>query len=560
MNLNKYTNSRFLWSFTVGLAVLVYFVGMMVTTMEIDGAVYAEISREMARNGNFLELFLKGQDWLDKPHFQFWVTALSFKLFGVGNFSYKLPAVLFMLMGAYYTYLFGKRFYSKKHGYVAALVLMTSQHIITSNSDVRAEPYLTGLTIFALYYLAVYLNEKRFYQMLLGSLGLAGLLATKGLYTIIPVASGLGLAMIYEMKWKEILHWQWLAVVALTLIFISPMLYGYYIQFDAHPEKVVFEQTNVSGIKFFLWDSQWGRFTNTGPIRGAGDPTFFLHTLLWAFMPWAFLAYFGLYSKTRALIRKTSKTENYSYFGFTFLFLVFCASSFQLPHYLNALFPLLSIVTADVLYTYAKNQKFLRIFYHIQSWSAVVLLILVVVIYFFFSDQYPKADIFTVFLIGIVLMVLLYTMKGQKFRKMIFIPAIAVLMVNYYINRGFYPQLLQYQAESEVAYYMKNHGLDEEALVTLGVREEMISFLQDRIVPAHDFTTTDRKELSGKYVFTDQAGMDYLKSRDIKHDLIETFPDFRITVLNGTFLNKNTRHRALEMKFLLKVEETSAGG
>ena len=66
-----FTNTRFLWGFTVALALLVYAVGMLVPVMEVDGGVYAEISREMYRSGNFLEIYLKGQDWLDKPHFQF---------------------------------------------------------------------------------------------------------------------------------------------------------------------------------------------------------------------------------------------------------------------------------------------------------------------------------------------------------------------------------------------------------------------------------------------------------------------------------------------------------
>lgn len=553
MNFSQFTNSRFLWTFTIAISILVYFVGMLVTTMEIDGAVYAEISREMARNGNFLELYLKGEDWLDKPHFQFWVTAISFKIFGPGNFSYKLPAVLFMLLGAYYTYLFGKKFYSRKHGYIAALLLMTAQHIITSNTDVRAEPYLTGLTIFALYYLAVYLRDKKFSQLLLGSLGLAALLATKGLYTIIPVGSGLGLAMIYNRQWKEILHWQWLAVVGLTLLFISPMLYGYYIQFDAQPDKVIFGQTGVSGIKFFLWDSQWGRFTNTGPIKGAGDPTFFLHTLLWAYMPWAFVAYFALFTKAKAMIRKANTTETHSFFGFTFLFLVFCASSFQLPHYLNALFPLLSIVTAEALYSFARNAKFLRIFHYIHFWSAIILIVMIILIHFVFSDQVPKADIFLVFLIGIGLIVILATMQGQHFRKIIFIPAIGILMVNYYLNRSFYPQLLKYQSESEVAYFMKEHKLDETNLVTLGVREEMISFLQDRIVPGFAIGISSSEDFKNKFVFTDQSGVNYLKNLELEFEEVAAFPDFRITVLNATFFNKNTRQQAVEMKYLLKV-------
>lgn len=554
MRFNTYTDSRFLWGFSMGLAMLVYFVGMLVTTMEIDGAVYAEISREMYRNGNWAELFLKGQDWLDKPHFQFWITAISFNLFGISSFSYKLPAVLFMLVGVYYTYKFGEKFYSSKHGFIAALILMTAQHIITSNSDVRAEPYLTGLTMFSLYYLAVYLRDRRFYRLVLGSAGMACLLMTKGLFTIIPTASGLGLALLYEKKWKEILHWQWLAVVALTFVFILPALYGYYIQFDAHPEKVVFETTNVSGIKFFFWDSQWGRFTNTGPIRGAGDPTFFLHTMLWAFMPWAFLAYFALYDKAKSLIKRINKTESYTFFGFTFLFVVFCISRFQLPHYLNPLFPFLAILTADTLIRFARNRKFLKVFNHIHFWSAILLFIAVFLLHFFFSAQIPKLDIFFVFIVGVFLITRLYLEKGRRFKKLLFIPAIAILLVNYYINRGFYPELLTYQSESEVAYYMKQQALDEKKLVSLGLREEMISFLQDRIVPKYELDAVKADDLTGKYVFANKNGIAVLKSLGLQYEEIKDFPDFRITTLNGTFLNKNTRKKEVETKCLLKVE------
>ena len=554
MKFNRFTQSDFLWPFIFGLSLLVYFVGMLVTIMEIDGAVYAEISREMLRNGNIFELYLKGNDWLDKPHFQFWATAFSFKLFGVSSFSYKLPAVLFMLLGAWYTYQFGSKFYSKKHGMLAAMLLMTSQHIITSNSDVRAEPYLTGLTIFSLYYLASYLKDKRFLQLILGSFGLACLLMTKGLFTIIPVASGLGLAMIYEQKWREILHWQWLAVFGLTLIFIAPTLYGYYIQFDLHPEKELFGQTGVSGIKFFLWDSQWGRFTNTGPIQGAGDPTFFVHTMLWAYLPWAFLAYFALFSKGKALIKKTSTSEKYTFFGFLFLFIIFSMSSFQLPHYLNALFPFLSIVTADAFFRFGRNQKFRNAFYHIHLWSSVIVLLLILVIHFTFSNESIKLDILLVMLLGIALIALLVKGKGQRLRKMIFIPAIAVLLVNYYFNRGFYRELLTYQAESEVAYHMKRTGLEEKKLIVLGVREEMTSFLQDRIVPKVEFEDLDQNFLSGHYVFTDASGLHKLDSLQIPYRKIEDFEDFRITVLNGTFLNKKTRSQAVEIKSLVEVE------
>jgi len=553
MKLNSLTNSKFLWRFTMVLALLVYVVGMLVTTMEIDAAVYAEISREMYDNGNWAELFLKGQDWLDKPHFQFWVTAFSFHLFGVSSFSYKLPAVLFMLIGVYYTFLFGKKFYTKKHGYIAALLLMTAQHIITSNSDVRAEPFLTGLTIFSLFYLAIYLKERKFHQLIFGAFGLSCLLMTKGLFTIIPTASGIGLALIYQKEWKKIFHWQWLAVGIFTLLFIAPALYGYFIQFDAHPEKVVFGTTGVSGIKFFFWESQWGRFTNSGPIKGAGDPTFFLHTMLWAFMPWAFLAYFALYTKGRSLLKRTNKTESYTFFGFVFLFIVFSISGFQLPHYLNALFPLLSIMTADCLLKYAKNKKFFKVFYHIHLWSSLLLILAVILIHFIFSNQYPNPDTYMVYLVGIMLIVVLFVAKGRYFKKLIFVPAITILLANYYINRSFYPQLLKYQSESEVAFYMKRHQLNENELVSLGLREEMTSFLQKRIVPKIELESAEKEDLINRYIFTNQEGIDRLEALELVYEKIEVFPDFRITTLNGTFFNKKTREIEVENKYLIKV-------
>ncbi len=550
-----FSSNKFLWWFAIVLALLVYAAGMLVTIMEIDGAVYAEISREMFRNGNYFELYHHGNDWLDKPHFQFWITALSFKIFGLNSIGYKLPAILFMLIGAYYTYLFGKRFYSKKHGYLAALILMTSQHIITSNSDVRAEPYLTGFTILSLYYLTIFIEDKKGYQLIAGSLGLSCLLMTKGLFTIIPVASGIGLALLYNKNWKQIVHWQWLAIGLLTLTFIVPTLYGYYTQFDCYPGKIIFGQQNVSGIKFFFWDSQWGRFTNTGPIKGSGDSTFFLHTMLWAYLPWAFVAYFAIFNKAKSLWKKTNISENYTFFGFIFLFIVFSISSFQLPHYLNALFPFLSIITADVLLRYAKNKKFLAIFYHIQIWSSAILMLAIALIQFYFSAQFPRADFIIIFILAALVISILISKKGNTLKKIIFVPAITVLLANYYINSCFYPQLLKYQAESEVAFFMKENNLNDLNLVTLGVNEEMVSFLHDKIIPRLNPDSALPNELTNRYVFTDKKGVEFIDSLDIGYKEIQVFPDFRITTLNGTFFNKKTREQSLEIKYLLKTSK-----
>ncbi len=551
--MKRHIPASVLWRLTLGLALLAYGAGLFIPIMEIDGAVYAVVSMVMHDTGNYRDIILKNADWLDKPHFQFWITALSYKLYGVNTFGYKIPALLFSLLAVIYTYLFGKKFYSKLHGSLAALMLLTAQHFILSNHDVRAEPYLTGLTIFSLYYFASWLSDKSFRYLLLGSMGLGALLMTKGLYTVIPVVTAIGFALIYEKNWKEIFHWQWIWAGLLTLLFTIPVVYSYYMQFDMHPEKVIFGRTGVSGVRFFFWDSQWGRFTNTGPIKGAGDPAFFLHTLLWAFAPWAFLAYFALYDKTRRLINRSRSRENYTYFGFVILFLIFSASKFQLPHYLVPIFPLLAIVTSGVLVNYLKNARFLKIINIIHFVSVILMFLLIPLLQVVFFNHLPTPDTWVVLILTIGLIILVYRFQNNRIKKVIFPAALAVLAVNYYLNRNFYPDLLHYQSESEVAFYIKKQNIPVNELVTFDKSPIVTDVYLHRIIPEIPLDTPDLKELDNKYIYTSEKGLEKLRASGMKWQLLKTFEDFRITTLNYTFLNKHTRAQAVDKFYLIRT-------
>src|SRR5687767_13622717 len=107
-NRRSLTNATFLWNLVFGLTMLVYAAGLFIPIMEPDAAVYAQVSMEMHDRGDYISIYHKGIDWLDKPHFPFWATALSFQIFGVNTLAYKLPAVIFVLLAAFYTYLFAK--------------------------------------------------------------------------------------------------------------------------------------------------------------------------------------------------------------------------------------------------------------------------------------------------------------------------------------------------------------------------------------------------------------------------------------------------------------------
>ncbi len=90
---------------------LVYGIGLFLDVMDVDATQYASMAREMLETGNYLKLYNRYENYLDKPPLIFWLSALSYKLLGVSNFAYKLPSFLFSLLAAYSTYRLAKLYY-----------------------------------------------------------------------------------------------------------------------------------------------------------------------------------------------------------------------------------------------------------------------------------------------------------------------------------------------------------------------------------------------------------------------------------------------------------------
>jgi 4-amino-4-deoxy-L-arabinose transferase-like glycosyltransferase len=61
---------------------------------------YAQIAQEMAESGDYVTPTLEGRPWLEKAPLLFWVEAFSFKLFGVSEFTARLPIALMAILGA----------------------------------------------------------------------------------------------------------------------------------------------------------------------------------------------------------------------------------------------------------------------------------------------------------------------------------------------------------------------------------------------------------------------------------------------------------------------------
>ncbi|MBX9785632.1 MAG: glycosyltransferase family 39 protein [Chitinophagaceae bacterium] len=530
--------------------ILVNASGLFMTIPEPDADLYAGIAKTMAQTNDFINLKDLGTDWLDKPHFPFWLTAISFKIFGYTSFAYRLPAFIFWLMGAFYTWKFAKVFYNDITAKLSVLIYITAAHLVISNSDVRAEPFLTGLIIASVYhfYKAGVTKQILSLHVVAGSLFAACALMTKGLFTVIPVAAGLLLHWIMKKEWAVVFSFKWLAALLLISIFILPELYCLYMQFDLHPEKVVFGKTNVSGIRFFFWDSQFGRFFNTGPIKGEGDLLFYVHTALWAFLPWSLILYAAVFScLKKILLSKNQQAEFISIGASATAFLMFSFSSFQLPHYLNIVFPFFAIISAHWLLSLA-HQKNLKIISGLQLGLSIALAVAAALLPFVFSIKNSWVICgLTVLAFSVLLLI---KTKTDSYHFILTYCAACILYLN--LNLIFYPQLLKYQGGSEAAFYL-NSKKNTVPVYVYELRSYSFEFYNK--LPVAYCAAPDINNIKKPFIlFTKEENLKQLGERGFFSKIIKRISQYPVSRLSIDFLNPATRMMQIKNYVLVIIE------
>src|SRR5690349_1013262 len=189
--------------------------GLLGGVIEPDSAVYAYIAKQMAQNNDFVNLF-NNTDWLDKPHFPFWIIAISFKIFGTTAFAYKLPAFLFWLTGIYFLYQLGKAIYNRQTATVAVVIYATAFQSVIALFDVRAEHYLTACMLAAVYYLyKLYATDKMKYVWL-AALASACAVMTKGIFFLITITSGFIILILIKKEWHRLTNYKSYLYLLLT--------------------------------------------------------------------------------------------------------------------------------------------------------------------------------------------------------------------------------------------------------------------------------------------------------------------------------------------------------
>jgi 4-amino-4-deoxy-L-arabinose transferase-like glycosyltransferase len=175
-----------------------------------DEGRYAEIPREMLASGDWVIPHLNGLDYIEKPPLQFWATALSYRLFGVSEFSARAYTALCALGTVALIWLLCARLWDQDSANRAAAVLAGMFMFPILGQLMTLDMSLTFyMTASAVGFLLAQAEPKSRRWMLLAWVAAALGVLTKGLVAAaIPVA----VLLIYSVYSRDFGPWRKLHV------------------------------------------------------------------------------------------------------------------------------------------------------------------------------------------------------------------------------------------------------------------------------------------------------------------------------------------------------------
>ena len=548
----SYTN---IYIFYIVLCIIIYILGsLFIPLMEIDSVQYANISREMLQNKSFLQIFDQGKDYLDKPPLLFWLSSLSMYLFGLNDFAFRLPSILMAILAIYSTYKFTLLYYSNEIAALAALVLASTQAMFLITHDVRTDTMLMAWVILAIWQFAIWLNNRKWSSLIIAFTAVAFGMMTKGPIALMVPVFSFAPHLIMHRNFKMLFRWEYLLGIGIIIILLIPMDIGLYQQFDLHPEKVMYEKTGTSGLRFFYWTQSFGRITGESVWHENDDFFFLFQNLLWGFLPWTLFLIFGLISECTKIIRtKFTLNKNEEWIvlpGFLITYTALGISNYQLPHYIYVVLPFTAIIAAKSLYSLVinwENRIFKNIINGINIFIYILILSILLVLLLFTFNTNIYLVIASLSVMGIFFLIVMVK-KTEAIPRVIQFALFTIITTNLLLTIFSYPKLLEYQLGNEVSKVIRQKNIDKNKFYLYQVYYER----------SLDFYSN--------YSFQNIENLDSLKTNDyvlIKNELInqelltnfnkiERISTFHVSTLNAEFLNPKTRDSALTIYAILQ--------
>ncbi len=306
------------------------------TLVPPDEGRYAEIGREMFASGDWITTRLNGIKYFEKPPLQAWMNALTFTLFGLGEWQARLWTGVCGIVGVVMTAWAGRMVFSPRVGLYAGLVLASTLFWLASGQINSLDMSLSGMMATCLAAVLIAQRDgatagQRRAWMLVAWAAMALAVLAKGLVGVVLPGAVLVLYGAAARDWRV---WTRLHMGKGLLLFFAV----------AAPWFILVAQRNPEQPYFFFIHEHFDRFLSPGHKR-EGPWYAFIMLLLPGMLPWlGWLPHALAAGARRAPGRFQPRLLLLIWFAFIFVF--FSMSSSKLPGYIVPVFPALALLTA----------------------------------------------------------------------------------------------------------------------------------------------------------------------------------------------------------------------
>ncbi len=180
---------------------------------------HALVSHEMLQRGDWVVMYQDGVRYLQKAPVQFWMVAVSYKLFGEGAFQTRLPLALAVIGLVLMAYFFTRDFFGERAGLYAGLATCTSAGIFLFTRIMIPEA-IFALEMTAFFYIFLLTWNKRINTRIgcwSGAAIVAVAVLTLGLIGVLFPLGILFFFLLFTRSWNR---WRELHLFSSTLIFL----------------------------------------------------------------------------------------------------------------------------------------------------------------------------------------------------------------------------------------------------------------------------------------------------------------------------------------------------
>ncbi len=534
--------------FTVVIVILLVIIASLPVPLLVNAAKYAQVGREILHNGDWINLTIGGEPYDQKPPMLFWLAAITFNIFGVSTIGYKVAVILVSFLGVYSTYRLGKLFYGKETGLLAAIFWASSLSYLHFHNDIHTDTMLVSFVVFAVWQFMTFFREKKWYQFILGAVGVGLSMLTKGPVGMLIPAFAVGANLLVHKQWREIFNLRWIVAAVIVGIIIIPALLG------------LFQQFGLEGIKFYFWTNNMGRVT--GSYQGTNtDYFFYLHTSMYMLLPWSVFMLVAMFSEIKSLISlkkseiKTIEVANLA--AVVFFLGILSVAKQKNPHYMLSAVPFLFIITSKWTIRFFTEEQYAKLKKVLSIIHKVIAVLLMAMIPFMSGFFFPETRI--IYWVLLILMAggsIYLVFRKADLKKQVLMLVLASSALLFTINYNMLPNMCKYETSIEAAEIFNEKA---ESGATLNIYGEKARLWELLFYSDSYGTYLQTQEMledflphPGAWIYTTEAGYEEMQEMGITMEVAHEFTQHKkVTSQSINFLNPNKRASRFQKMYLL---------